>query len=233
MANVSFYKQDAGATAKGAITFRTNGGVTVGTGSAATEYASKVSFSRSLTSGTKIGTLTINGTSTDLYCQTNTDTKVSTAKTSSVYYLTGQTSSSATTGTLVFRTDAYVDTSGYLYSCGAKTIVYKGSWATTVEGTPSGTSANALGRCTTKVYLPNGYVPMGKITLSVTKQSGGTDSTADGQLGMTTTGTDTGRYFATITLTGRTGTACNDEGNYPAPSVTANVLFTGYFAYYN
>ena len=37
-----------------------------------------VSISRNLTSGTKIGTITINGTDTDLYCEsnTNTDTKV-------------------------------------------------------------------------------------------------------------------------------------------------------------
>lgn len=36
--------------------------------------ADAVSFSRSLTSGTKIGTITINGTGTDLYAPTNTDT---------------------------------------------------------------------------------------------------------------------------------------------------------------
>lgn len=36
--------------------------------------ADAVSFSRSLTSGTKIGTITINGTATDLYCEKNTDT---------------------------------------------------------------------------------------------------------------------------------------------------------------
>ncbi len=39
-----------------------------------TESADSVSISQSLTSGTKIGTITINGTATDLYCQTNTDT---------------------------------------------------------------------------------------------------------------------------------------------------------------
>ena len=39
-----------------------------------TDSADSVSFSRSLTSGTKIGTITINGSATDLYCQTNTDT---------------------------------------------------------------------------------------------------------------------------------------------------------------
>lgn len=39
-----------------------------------TASADAVSFSRSLSSGTKIGTITINGIGTDLYCQTNTDT---------------------------------------------------------------------------------------------------------------------------------------------------------------
>lgn len=41
---------------------------------AITASADTVSFSSSLTSGTKIGTITINGTGTDLYCQTNTNT---------------------------------------------------------------------------------------------------------------------------------------------------------------
>lgn len=39
--------------------------------------ADAVSFSQSLTSGTKIGTITINGSGTDLYCQTNTNTTYS------------------------------------------------------------------------------------------------------------------------------------------------------------
>lgn len=39
--------------------------------------ADAVSFTADLTSGTKIGTININGTDTVLYCQTNTDTKVS------------------------------------------------------------------------------------------------------------------------------------------------------------
>lgn len=44
--------------------------------------ADTVSFTRSLTSGTKIGTITINGTSTDLYCQTDTNTTYSVATSS-------------------------------------------------------------------------------------------------------------------------------------------------------
>ena len=39
-----------------------------------TESADSVSVSRSLTSGTKVGSITVNGTATDLYCETNTDT---------------------------------------------------------------------------------------------------------------------------------------------------------------
>lgn len=38
------------------------------------DSADSVNFSPVLTSGTKIGTITINGAGTDLYCQTNTDT---------------------------------------------------------------------------------------------------------------------------------------------------------------
>jgi hypothetical protein len=41
------------------------------------DSADSVAFTRSLTSGTKVGTITINGTGTDIYCQTNTDTKYS------------------------------------------------------------------------------------------------------------------------------------------------------------
>lgn len=43
---------------------------------------STVTISRNLTSGTKIGTITINGVSTDLYCETNTNTTYSNATTS-------------------------------------------------------------------------------------------------------------------------------------------------------
>lgn len=64
---------------------------------------SKVTLSRSLTSGTKIGTISIDGTSTDLYCQTNTDTKVTqTVTTSNASYPLllapgGQTATATTT----------------------------------------------------------------------------------------------------------------------------------------
>lgn len=58
-----------------------------------TSSADSVSFSRSLTSGTKVGTITINGTATDLYAPTNTDTTYSDMK--------GATTSAAGTRGLV------------------------------------------------------------------------------------------------------------------------------------
>ena len=62
-----------------------------------TASADTVSFSRSLTSGTKVGTITINGTGTDLYAPTNTDTKNTTGSTdtSSKIFLVGATSQAA------------------------------------------------------------------------------------------------------------------------------------------
>lgn len=49
---------------------------------AITASADAVSFSRSLTSGTKIGSITINGTATDIYAPTDTNTTYSAATTS-------------------------------------------------------------------------------------------------------------------------------------------------------
>lgn len=66
-----------------------------------TSSADSVSFTANLTSGTKVGTITINGADTDLYCQTNTDTKVSitaTNPTASVVYYIPFSSSANSTG---------------------------------------------------------------------------------------------------------------------------------------
>lgn len=75
--------------------------------------ANTVSFSRSLSSGTKIGTLTINGTGTDLYCQTNTDTNTTYSAGAGIglngtqFYNTGvrSISSGSTNGTISVNTN--------------------------------------------------------------------------------------------------------------------------------
>ena len=74
---------------------------------------SKVSISRNLTSGTKVGTITIDGTATDLYCQTNTNTDTLVSQTFATadknrpllmsYYDTGV---QTTTAQIVHRNDA-------------------------------------------------------------------------------------------------------------------------------
>ena len=79
------------------------------------------SFTRSLTSGTKIGTIKINGTSTDIYCQTNTDTKVTqTNTTTSANYriiLSGNSNDTTETTTVRKSTNFFANPStGEMFS---------------------------------------------------------------------------------------------------------------------
>ena len=79
-------------------------------------------MSRSLTSGTKIGTITLNGTAYDLYCQTNTDTKNTagtTNKTGTKMFLAGATSQAANPQTYS-NSNVYIGTDNELYSDGKK-----------------------------------------------------------------------------------------------------------------
>lgn len=92
-----------------------------------TDY-SKVSISRNLTSGTKVGTITIDGTATDLYCQTNTntDTKVTQSETTTANYrpiVFGATNSAdATTLAATITDQTYVST--LLYAKPGDGILY-------------------------------------------------------------------------------------------------------------
>ena len=87
-----------------------------------TASADSVSFTRSLTSGTKIGAITINGVATDLYCQTNTntDTKVNvTLGTTTKAYLLGTSTAPTATATGV---TAIADTGVYLDTAAGKLV---------------------------------------------------------------------------------------------------------------
>lgn len=107
-------------------------------------HAGNTSFTRTLTSGTKIGTIKINGTSTDIYCETNTntDTKVTqSASTTSSYrhlllhYSTG-TSPDSTTGQVYYAAAIYAKPSnGTLYA-----TTFSGNLTGNVTGNVSGTS---------------------------------------------------------------------------------------------
>ena len=94
-----------------------------------TASADSVSFSRSLTSGTKVGTITINGTGTDLFAPTNTDT----------HYTAKNVVASSSTGTGnvgAVTSDPYIN----LIENGAVRSTHRisGSGATTVKTDASG-----------------------------------------------------------------------------------------------
>ena len=112
----------------------TTGGTILNTGT--------TSFTQTLTSGTKIGSIKINGTSTDIYCETNTntDTKVTdTVGTANTYYPAGGTSTSTATGTQVFDTSLkFIGTTGTTSAIGKAQLVLGNS-------TASGTANNKQG----------------------------------------------------------------------------------------
>ena len=113
-----------------------------------TDSADSVSFSQSLTSGTKVGTITINGTATDLYCQTNTntDTKVTSTTTNptsaTTYYPTFVTG--ATTGGVAINNGVQYTTLEGTTSAAGYGIMALGN------GTASGTAGNKYGAL--KIY---------------------------------------------------------------------------------
>lgn len=96
---------------------------------------STVSFTASLTSGTKVGTIVIDGTSTDLYCQTNTntDTKVTATKlaasTASASYLPTFVSAAGTNGVSIMDSFGFRHTVGTADAQGNSRLVLGNSTA--------------------------------------------------------------------------------------------------------
>lgn len=81
-----------------------------------------IAVSRSLTSGTKVGTITLNGKSYDLYCQTNSDTKNTAGtsnKTATKLFLAGATSQGANPQTYS-NAGCYIGSDNELYSNGER-----------------------------------------------------------------------------------------------------------------
>lgn len=93
---------------------------------------SAVSVTQSLTTGTKVGTITVDGNSTDLYAPTNTDTKNTAGSTesSSKLFLIGATSQAANPQTYSHDT-AYIGTNGKLYSNSKEVVNLSDSQALT------------------------------------------------------------------------------------------------------
>ena len=81
-----------------------------------------VTVTPNLTSGTKVGTITVNGTDHELYCQTNTDTYGRSGNTTSKIFLMGTTTQSTSNKTSYSNVSCYAS-GGYLYSGGTKVSV--------------------------------------------------------------------------------------------------------------
>lgn len=94
------------------------------------EGADSVSFTRSLTSGTKVGTITINGTGTDLYAPTNTDTHYTSKN------VVGSTSATSNTTTALTNGNVYLNS--VENSTVTSTHKISGSGATTVTTDENG-----------------------------------------------------------------------------------------------
>lgn len=103
-----------------------------------TASADSVSVTQSLTTGTKVGEISVNDTSTTLYAPTNTDTKNTAGSTdsSSKLFLIGAASQAANPQTYSHDT-AYVGTDGCLYSGGKKVV-------TDVDSALSSSSTNPV-----------------------------------------------------------------------------------------
>lgn len=94
------------------------------------DSADSVSFARSLTSGTKIGTININGTNTDLYAPTNTDTHYSSKN------VVGSATSTTNTTTALTNGNVYINSVENSKVTSSNKI--SGSGATTVTTDASG-----------------------------------------------------------------------------------------------
>lgn len=153
--------------------------------------ADAVSLSRSLTSGTKIGTITINGTGTDLYCQTNTDTcnTAGSHEKADKLFLVGCLSQGPYYET--FSNSKCYASGGYLYSNGTKVL----------------TSHQSLDNYSTLANTIKSLSISGK-TITYTK--------GDGTTGTLTT-QDTNTTYSNFVKSGSGAKA----GLVPAPSTTA------------
>jgi hypothetical protein len=177
-----------------------------------TEAKTQVSFTRSLTSGTKVGTLTIDGTATDLYCQTNTDTNTDTkvtqsATTTSNFRPVVLGVINKSTVELTDTSTNVVYTSNNFYAQPSTGRLYATTFVGTLEGGASSVKVTQTNPTTGTWYYP----------IWTTGYTAGTDYTLRANNGFqyySLEGTTSARGTAMLTLGNATaeGTAKNKQG---------------------
>lgn len=172
-----------------------------------TASADSVSFSRSLTSGTKVGTITINGTGTDLYAPTNTDTH-HTAKN-----IVGS-SSTATSNVTAVTSNPYLN----LIENGSVRSTHRisGSGATSVS---TDTSGNITISSTNTTYSAGTGLSLSGTTFS----NSGVRSVATGSTNGTIS-VNTGGTSAEVAVKGLGSAAYTDSSSYATSNHTHNYL---------
>jgi hypothetical protein len=191
--------------------------------------ADAVSFTRNLTSGTKIGTITINGTGTDLYCQTNSNS------------VTGITAGASGTTTNSAADNPYVKIEDD--STHRSQIQLKGNGATSVKSDSSGVitisssdthyaSKNVVGSSSatsnTTSALANGNVYLNSVennAVTSTHKISGTGATtvttdANGNIIISSTDNDT--HYTTGITAGASGTTSNSATSNPYIKIKDN-----------
>ena len=162
--------------------------------------ANKTEVSQTLTSGTKIGTITIDGTATDLYCETDTDTHY-TATTVVANSSTGKANAAATDGS-VYLNQVENDTVTSSHNI-------KGAGAVSVTSDANGVITISAATESAKQDLT---VIGGATTAATYNTSSAKSVTFTGGTGIEVTATTAGTI--TITNTGITSvTTSNTNGN--------------------
>ena len=208
-------------------------------GSSYTEISqgSIVSVSRSLTSGTKSATITVNGTGYDIYSTNNDDTKntAGSTNTSSKIFLIGATSQAANPQTYSHDT-AYVGTDGKLYSASKVVLVGGSNASSSVTITPTTTdvySMTSAGSVTagTKASFTRGTFSQGTLpTMTWTMDSTDTKKLnitfSQGTLPTHAADSFTANTPTAVTLPGRSSSAIKVWTGYSAATAAAQA-FTG------
>ena len=190
--------------------------------------ATAVSIARSLTSGTKVGTITINGTATDLYCQTNTDTHYTTKLIAGAS--NGTVNAATTNGNTYLRLfdNTTARNSINIKGSGATTVTSDANGVITINSTDNNTtysaattSADGLMSSTDKSKLDG--IQSGATTVSFTQTK--TSGTEVGTI--TINGTATKLYCDTNTDTNTKVTQTNSTAATAYPILLKNGTGTG------
>lgn len=173
-----------------------------------TASADAISFSRSLTSGTKVGTITINGTGTDLYAPTNTDTHYTSKNVVGSSTATSNTTSALTNGNVYLNSveNGVVTSAHKISGSGATTVTTDTSGNIVVSSnnttySAATTSAAGLMSASDKATLSNLSTLVGDTSVA-SQISTATASKVD-----TVTTTGSGNAITAISKSGTTITA--------------------------